>query len=734
MNLALAKIVGGLSATCMVAVIFGLLWAVYRQRQLAWWGVAWVSLLVRYALAFYLPPNVTYVPEHIVQPPVVLYASLYGLSVICVCRGVDLAAGWRAVIWPYAAVPLVWLWFLLNSQYFWVPVLAFMGPYLLFLSFLKMFVGWRLVWVYRRRNWFGVTAGAALALWGLGGVVVPLITAHQPNFAPWQAFLGASSESLVAITLLVFFFQEKRQELWQSLVVQNYFLASLSHELRTPLAGVWGMLELLEGDGNLSPRQKRHLQMAKGATRTMRNLVNQLLDLSRLKAGGLPLETRDFSPGELLEDSLAAVRPAALAQGLWLEIVLDPRVPPWLKGDAQRLRQVLTNLVANAVKFTRQGGVILSLDLVSQSHGRAKLSFAVQDTGQGISEPELERIFEPFHQAGVPPDRRHGGSGLGLAISRELVASMGGKLAVHSQPARGSKFFFTLRLPLGRPVSPGQPGAATLPDSPRMRLPSRPPLRVLVAEDNAINREYLLEVLSQEGHRTAAVNSGTQAVEAVRLAGEPFDLILLDLQMPGLSGQEAARAIRELEKNTERHTPLAAITAQARPADRQSALAAGFDAYLPKPFGREELAALVAELLPPPPPEPGSPAAGSLPGGDAAWAKQAVQPVLPSPDLGRRFRAEAPGRLAEMSAALSRGDREELARLAHSLRGSLLLFRAEAAQNAAARLEQAALNGGGPETLTRQLFRLDRATRSFVAGLPAGPQSYPLPPPEDPAV
>jgi PAS domain S-box-containing protein len=483
------------------------------------------------------------------------------------------------------------------------------------------------------------------------------------------------------------------------------FLTNLSHEIRTPLGAIIGLVEMIQqwaaGEG-----QRQQVRTLAAAAETLLSLINDVLDVSKIEAGKLELEAAPFDLGALVREVAAVLGPAAARKGLALNVELGEGAPARVVGDAARLRQVLMNLVGNAVKFTPAGEVSVRVSLFTAEGAEVRrekkeetaeeqdlsspvfslrtsapsavnLHFTVSDTGVGIPADRLRAIFEPFEQADLAVARTHGGTGLGLTIAARLVQRMGGEIRVQSQPGKGSTFSFQLALPAAGP--PSQPA-----EPPPQPATGQPPLRVLLVEDNPVNQHVLTLMLQGGGHRVTHAPNGREALLA--LDREAFDLVLMDLQMPEMDGLRCARLIRQREKATGRRVPIVAVTANALQGERQRCLAAGMDEYLSKPVRNHELVAVIARLL--------GRAAGlaGAAGEDEeapAWLRALREMGFDDDGVARltqTFLDTVPGRMGVLRRAVEARDCEEVHRTAHVLKGSLAVFSAQAATGAAMRL------------------------------------------------
>lgn len=359
--------------------------------------------------------------------------------------------------------------------------------------------------------------------------------------------------------------------------VKSEFLANVSHELRTPLTVIMTALEMMRTPGAFEDDPSAFLEMAESSAYRLLQIIDDLLDIIRLEARQMVAEKRPFDLRELVRQAMEPLAAGAKGKGLAFRWTVSPQIAPQLIGDPDRIRQVLVNLADNAVKFTDRGEVSLDVSATGDT-----VVFSVRDTGIGIPKEKLKLLFEPFTQVDSSLTRRHGGTGLGLAICKKLTELMGGTIRGESEAGRGSTFTFSLPLPpapaAGKPVA-GSAG----------------PKRILLAEDDPSIRKLIEEILRVEGYAVVTAENGTEAVE--RYEDGKIDLVLMDLQMPGMDGLSATEKIRALEKETGGRLPILALTAHARPEDKEACLAAGMDGFLTKPIRAAELCARVESCL-----------------------------------------------------------------------------------------------------------------------------------------
>ena len=476
--------------------------------------------------------------------------------------------------------------------------------------------------------------------------------------------------------------------------LQGEFLANMSHEIRTPLSAVIGMADLLQSTP-LDDEQREYARSIHASGEHLLSVINDILDLSKLNAGVYELEAEPFNVRDAVQTALGIVAGRAAQKGLRLEQAVAPEVPTWACGDAGRLRQILVNLLGNAVKFTERGGVRLRVEAME---GGA-LRFEVADTGIGMTADQQTRLFRPFTQLHANLNRAHGGTGLGLTISKRFIELMGGGIRVESEPGRGTTFTFTIQAPAAE-----APRAVSTPDVPLPRG-----LRFLVAEDTPANQVVALRLLGRLGYAADLAEDGEKAVGAAREGG--YDVILMDVQMPRVDGLEATRRIRALPLPQPR---IIAMTANALLGDRERCLEAGMDDYLAKPLLLRELRAAIARTATQGPAD--EPGAARSAVADHEYLLQ-FEPEERAEVLGL-LRREIPPRVRAMRAALEGGDLAELAAEAHRLRGSTRLLGLTEASLLCLQIEQMERDRHGIETARQALARLLQVLPPSLAETP----------------
>ena len=475
-------------------------------------------------------------------------------------------------------------------------------------------------------------------------------------------------------------------------VAKSRFLANMSHELRTPMNAILGMIDVALSKA-INPTAQDCLRTARESADLLLAILNDLLDSAKIDSGKLELESAPFSLRRMLEQITRILSVRASEKGLYFYCRMPEQTPDMVVGDRMRLQQVLLNLAGNAVKFTERGEVKIAVGGLAKD-GDACLEFAVRNTGIGVPPSVRERLFQPFAQADASMSRRFGGTGLGLSICKSLLDLMGGHIWAESEAGRGSTFRFSVRLPSAKALPCGIEAPDAVPGA------ACAPLRILLVEDNPANQKFATYILEDRGHFVEIAGDGQEAIFLTER--NRYDVILMDVQMPGTNGLEATAAIREREDGAGR-VPIIAMTAHATKRDREQCLAAGMDAYLSKPINAQEMVGLV-ETRGTGVPSAAAPAALSNPANPPSApvfdAELALNRCAGREDLlanmAQCFVEEARELIPQMRAASETGDLPEIGRLGHRLKGTIAYLGANPAEKAVVAVE--AFRIGGEKT------------------------------------